>query len=101
VKYWAKNRIDMSAFLTEALLVADPAAGGTGLILFSRTESLPAAWVGPVPATGLEPGDVAALLAAARSSPCCLSTQKAGSAGWACRGARPLPPARCHADPGT
>ena len=31
------------------LLVADPAAGGTGLILFPRTDALPAAWVGPVP----------------------------------------------------
>ena len=51
------------------LLVADPAAGGTGLILFPRTDSLPAAWVGAVPATGLEPGDVAALLAAARPCP--------------------------------
>ena len=51
------------------LLVADPTAGGTGLILFPRTDSLPAAWVGAVPATGLEPGDVAALLAAARPCP--------------------------------
>ena len=51
------------------LLVADPAGGGTGLILFPRTESLPAAWVGAVPATGFEPGDVAALLAAARPCP--------------------------------
>jgi alpha-galactosidase len=51
------------------VLVADPAAGGTGLILFPRTDSLPAAWVGPVPAAGLEPDDVAALLAAARPCP--------------------------------
>lgn len=51
------------------LLVADPAAGGTGLILFPRTDSLPAVWVGPVPAAGLEPADVAALLAAARACP--------------------------------
>ena len=45
------------------LLVAGSAAGGTGLILFPRPDSLPAAWVGPVLA-GLEPDDVAALLAA-------------------------------------
>ncbi|MGB6584221.1 MAG: hypothetical protein WBF34_40485, partial [Streptosporangiaceae bacterium] len=56
------------------LLLADPGAAGTGLILFPRTDSLPAAWVGPVPTglgpAGLAPGDVAALLAAAR--PCSL-----------------------------
>ena len=55
------------------LLVADPAAAGTGLILFPRTDSLPAAWVGPLPAetgpAGLEPDDAAALLAAARPCP--------------------------------
>ena len=51
------------------LLVADPAAAGTGLILFPRTDSLPAAWVGPVPAAGLDPDDAAALLAAARPCP--------------------------------
>jgi len=50
------------------LLVAAPAAGGTGLILFPRTDCLPAVWVGPVPA-GLEPGDLVALLAAARPCP--------------------------------
>ena len=50
------------------LLVADPAAAGTGLILFPRSDSLPAAWVGPVPA-GLDPDDAAALLAAARPCP--------------------------------
>jgi len=50
-----------------ALLVADPdCPGGTGLILFPRPGALPAAWVGPVPAGGLDPADVAALLAAAR-----------------------------------
>jgi len=59
-----------SAAGSPPLLVADPAAGGTGLILFPRTDSLPAAWIGPVPATGLEPDDVAELLAAAR--PCSL-----------------------------
>ena len=61
---------ERSAVGSPPLLVADPAAGGTGLILFPRTDSLPAVWVGPVPATGLEPDDVAALLAAAR--PCSL-----------------------------
>lgn len=50
------------------LLAADPAATGTGLILFPRPGSLPAAWVGPVSA-GLEPGDAAALLAAVRPCP--------------------------------
>ncbi len=58
--------------------MADPAADGTGLILFPRTGSLPAAWVGPVPATRLEPDDVAALLAASR--PCPLLPQHAE--GW-------------------
>ena len=48
------------------VLVADPAARGTGLILFPRTDSLPAAWVGPLPATGLEPADVAARMAGRR-----------------------------------
>ena len=48
--------------------MADPAAGGTGLILFPRPDSLPAAWVGPVQA-GLEPDDAVALLAAARPCP--------------------------------
>ena len=62
---------------TPLLLAADPAAAGTGLILFPRTDSLPAAWVGPVPA-GLEPGDAAALLAAAQ--PCPLLPQHAE--GW-------------------
>ena len=57
-----------SAAGSPLLLVADPAAGGTGLILFPRTDSLPAAWVGPVPA-GLDPADAAALLAAARPCP--------------------------------
>src|SRR5215468_5422058 len=49
------------------LLVADPEARpGTGLILFPRAGALPAAWVGPVSAGGLEPSDAAALLRAAR-----------------------------------
>ena len=74
---------ERSAVGSPPLLVAVPAAGGTGLILFPRTDSLPAAWVGPLPAnTGpadagpadagpasLEPGDAAALLAAARPCP--------------------------------
>src|SRR5260370_14637869 len=57
------------------LLVADPAAAGTGLILFPRADSLPGVWVGPVPADGLDPGDAAALLTAAR--PCSLLPQHA------------------------
>jgi hypothetical protein len=57
---------ERSAVGSSPLLVADPAVGGTGLILFPRTDSLPAVWAGPVPATGLEPDDVAALLAATR-----------------------------------
>ena len=61
---------ERTAACSAPLLVADPAVGGTGLILFPRTDSLPAAWAGPVPATGLKPNDVAALLAAAR--PCSL-----------------------------
>ena len=64
---------ERSAAGSPLLLVADPAAGGTGLILFPRTDSLPAAWVGPLPAdtgpAGLEPDDAAALLAAARPCP--------------------------------
>ena len=62
-----------SAAGSPLLLVADQAAGGTGLILFPRPDSLPAAWVGPLPAgtgpAGLEPDDAAALLAAARPCP--------------------------------
>ena len=57
-------------------LIRRPA--GTGLILFPRTDSLPAAWVGPVPAAGLESADVAALLTAAR--PCPLLPQQ--GEGW-------------------
>ena len=71
-------RAERSAAGSPPALVADPAAGGTGLILFPRTDSLPAAWVGPMPATGLEPDDVAALLAAAR--PCPLLPQQ--GEGW-------------------
>ena len=43
---------EWSAAASPPALVADPAAGGTGLILFPRADSLPAAWVGPVPAAG-------------------------------------------------
>ena len=61
------------------VLVAHPdAASGTGLILFPKAGALPSAWVGPVPAAGLEPDDAAALLAAAR--PCSLLPQHAE--GW-------------------
>lgn len=53
------------------LLLAEPGApGGTGLVLFPEPGSLPAAWAGPVPSGGLDPADVAALLAAAQ--PCTL-----------------------------
>jgi alpha-galactosidase len=38
-------------------------------ILLPRADALPAAWVGPVPAAGIDPDDVAALLAAARPCP--------------------------------
>ena len=52
------------------VLVADPAAAsGTGLILFPRAGALPAVWAGPVPAAGLQPDDVAALLAAVPPCP--------------------------------
>ena len=61
---------DQSAAGTRPLLVTYPdAASRTGLILFPRAGALPAAWAGPVPAAGLEPEDVAALLAAARPCP--------------------------------
>ena len=56
---------------TVPLLVADPdVPGGTGLILFPQPGLLPAGWLGPVPPGGLDPAEVAALLAAAR--PCAL-----------------------------
>jgi alpha-galactosidase len=63
---------------SQAALVADPAAAGTGLILFPRPDSLPAVWVGPVPPTGLDPGDAAGLLAATR--PCSLLPEH--GTGW-------------------
>jgi alpha-galactosidase len=44
-------------------------AAGTALVLFPRAESLPAVWVGPLPAAGLDPGDVAALLSGLRPCP--------------------------------
>jgi alpha-galactosidase len=50
------------------LLAGSGTPAGTGLVLFPRPDSLPAVWAGPVPAAGLYPADVAALLAAAR--PC-------------------------------
>ena len=52
--------------ITQPVLVT---AGGTGLILLPRPGTLPAVWTGPVPAAGLEPGDAAALLAAAEPCP--------------------------------
>jgi Glycosyl hydrolase family 36 N-terminal domain len=51
-------------------LVADPdVTSGTGLILFPQAGALPAVWAGPLPGGGLEPGDAAALLRAARPGP--------------------------------
>jgi alpha-galactosidase len=60
------------------LLVADPAAVGTALIVFPRAETLPVVWAGPIPACGLAPDDAAALLAAA---PLCPLLPEHG-AGW-------------------
>jgi len=60
------------------LVTTSPLTAGTGLILFPQPGSLPAAWAGPVPADGLEPGDVAALQAAVR--PCPLLPED--GAGW-------------------
>ena len=60
------------------LVTASPLTPGTGLILFPQPGSLPAVWAGPVPAGGLEPGEVAALLAAVR--PCPLLPEH--GAGW-------------------
>ena len=59
------------------LLVADPGAGGTGLILFPRPEALRAAWVGPF-SPGLNPDDAALLLTAV--GPCALLPEHGG--GW-------------------
>ena len=64
---------------TRPVLITEPATpGGTGLILLPRPGTLPAVWAGPVPAAGLEPGDAAALLAAA--GPCPLLPES--GAGW-------------------
>lgn len=52
------------------LVAGSDTPGGTGLILFPKLGSLPAVWAGPVPATGLDPSDAAALLTATR--PCTL-----------------------------
>jgi alpha-galactosidase len=61
------------------LVVADPeAADGTGLILFPQADALPAVWVGPAAVALPQPGDIAALLAAAR--PCSLLPEHAN--GW-------------------
>ncbi|HEY2266069.1 MAG TPA: alpha-galactosidase [Streptosporangiaceae bacterium] len=59
------------------ILVADPGGAGTGLILFTRADTLPAAWAGPV-TPDTDPGDVAPLLAAVR--PCPLLPEH--GAGW-------------------
>jgi len=50
------------------VLVAGADGTGTGLVLFPRADALPAAWAGRV-TPGLDPGDVAPLLAAARPCP--------------------------------
>src|SRR5258708_24259471 len=61
------------------ILIARPGGQpGTGVVLFPRTGALPAAWAGPVPAVGLDPDDVAALLAAVQ--PCGLLPQH--GEGW-------------------
>ncbi|HEU5387238.1 MAG TPA: alpha-galactosidase [Streptosporangiaceae bacterium] len=50
------------------ILVAGAGGTGTGLVLFPRTDALPAAWAGRV-TPGLNPGDAAPLLAATRPCP--------------------------------
>src|SRR5713101_4337433 len=60
-------------------LVSHPdAAPRTGLIMFPQADALPALWAGPVPASGLDPGEVALLLGASR--PCTLLPEH--GAGW-------------------
>ena len=52
------------------MLISAPGADlGTGLMLFPRADALPSAWVGPVPGAGLDPGEVALMLAATRPCP--------------------------------
>ena len=64
---------ERSAAGTPLLLVADPAAGGTGLILFPRRTPFRPRGLAPCQPTpgqpALEPDDAAALLAAARPCP--------------------------------
>src|SRR6516225_8560701 len=61
------------------VLIARPdATSGTGLIVFPRPDALPSAWAGPVPAAGLDPDDIAALLASVQL--CALLPQHAE--GW-------------------
>ncbi len=74
----ASSPADKHAPGARPVLVGDPAGAGTGLILFPRPDSLPAVWVGPVPAAGLEPDDAAALLASV--CPCPLLPEHAE--GW-------------------
>jgi alpha-galactosidase len=50
------------------VLIAGAGGRGSALILFPRTDALPAAWVGPA-ATASDPRDAAALLAAGRPCP--------------------------------
>jgi alpha-galactosidase len=68
---------DHGAVRSSPRLVASPGTG-TGLILFPRAGALPSVWVGPVPAAGLTPDDVAALLGPVR--PCSLLPEH--GAGW-------------------
>ena len=72
------------------VLIAGADGRGSALILFPRTDALPAAWVGPA-ATASDPRDAAALLAAAGPVPCCPNTAKAGSGGpgWPATGSGP------------
>ena len=73
------RRADQTVAAARPLLVTNSdITPATGLILVPQPGSLPAAWAGPVPAGGLEPGEVATLLAAVR--PCSLLPEHA--AGW-------------------
>ena len=75
----AERPAEPGAARLRPVLVAHPdAASGTGLILFPQPDTLPAVWAGPLPASGLEPDDAAALMAAVR--PCPLLPQHAE--GW-------------------
>ena len=68
VSDYATARHHHSAAAPAPILVAGAGGNGTGLILFPRAAALPAAWAGSV-TPGLDPGDVAPLLAATRPCP--------------------------------